>query len=199
MKTLFIKFIYENKIMNIIFATGILLFIFLTLSFSANFNAYLVVIPLIYYILNTMQFKEKLISSLLIYPISREAVVNFNFLVNIFLMALSVIFAFNYLLVIGKIEFKSFLIVFVAISLVMAAYSFIIPIKLKYGDNSNIAVLIYIFPSIFQIIKNLFGIDLMNYFDFSTIFKIVNFMIFNFIIYIASYTWAKRIIRNKDF
>lgn len=137
MKTLFIKFIYENKIMNIIFATGILLFIFLTLSFSANFNAYLVVIPLIYYILNTMQFKEKLISSLLIYPISREAVVNFNFLVNIFLMALSVIFAFNYLLVIGKIECKSFLIVFVAISLVMAAYSFIIPIKLKYGDNLN--------------------------------------------------------------
>ena len=61
MKTLFIKFIYENKIMNIIFAIGILLFIFLTLSFSANFNAYLVVIPLIYYILNTMQFKEKLI------------------------------------------------------------------------------------------------------------------------------------------
>lgn len=199
MKTLFIKFIYENKIMNIIFATGILLFIFLSFGFSANFNAYLVVIPLIYYILNTMQFKEKLISTLLIYPISREAVVNFNFLVNIFLMALSVIFAFNYLLVIGKIEFKSFLIVFVAISLVMAAYSFIIPIKLKYGDNSSMALLIYIFPSFFQIIKNLFGIDLMNYFDFSTIFKIVNFMIFNFIIYLVSYTWAKRIIRNKEF
>lgn len=85
MKTLFIKFIYENKIMNIIFAIGILLFVFFTLSFSVNFNAYLVVIPLIYYILNTMQFKEKLISSLLIYPISKEAVVNFNFLVNIFL------------------------------------------------------------------------------------------------------------------
>lgn len=199
MKMLFIKFIYENKIMNIIFATGILLFIFLTLSFSANFNVYLVVIPIIYYILNTIQFKEKLISSLLIYPISKEAVVNFNFLVNIILMAISVIFALNYLLVIGKIEFKSFLIIFAAISLVMAAYSFIIPIKLKYGDNSNIAVLIYILPSIFQIIKNLFGVDLMNYFDFSTIFKIVNFIIFSFIIYIASYTWSKRIIRNKDF